>query len=111
MNDIKETISYNEFKKLDLRVVSILNAERVQGSEKLIKLIVDLGGERNIIAGIGKTYSPEDLIGKQIVILANLEPKKLMGEESNGMLLAAIDEEMPVLIIPDKKIGSGSVIQ
>jgi len=112
-------ISFEDFKKLDLRVVKIIEAERVENSEKLIKLQVDFGGDsstdsvqekRQVVAGIGKVYSPENLVGKQIVVVANLEPRFLMGLESQGMLLAASSGEGPVLIVPEKEVEDGSVI-
>jgi len=82
----------DEFQKVDLRVGTVLEAERVDGSEKLLKLKVDLGeeaGPRQILSGIAKWYAPEDMAGKQVVVVANLEPRMMMGFESNGMLLAA----------------------
>ena len=106
-------INYDDFKKIDLRVAKILSAERVEGSGKLVKLQIDVGelGERQLVAGIGTVYTPEILIGKQIVIVANLEPRKLMGHESNGMLLAASDEMGPVLLIPESEVNSGTSIK
>jgi methionine--tRNA ligase beta chain len=105
-------INYDDFKKLDLRVAQILEAERVENSEKLIKLQIDLGGEkRQIVAGIGKFYSPEDLINKKIIVVANLEPKSLMGLESNGMLLAASNEDQISLLMPDQDIPPGSIVK
>ncbi len=107
-------VTYDDFKKLDLRVAKILKAERVEGSEKLVKLQVDvceLGNRQlQLVAGIGTVYEPEILIGKQIVIIANLEPKKLMGYESQGMLLAASDELGPVLIVPESEGREGTTI-
>lgn len=105
-------ISYDEFSKIELKVATVKDAVRLEGSDKLIKLQIDLGDEsRQLVAGIGKKYEPEDLIGRQIVIVANLEPRKLMGEESQGMLLAAHDEEgSPILLVPDKASPSGSKI-
>ncbi len=85
----KETIDYADWEKVDLRVAKILAAEAVPRSAKLVKLKIDLGEERTIVAGIGKDYRPEDLVGKTIVVVANLKPAKLMGIESQGMLLAA----------------------
>lgn len=106
------TISYDEFSKTELRVATVLSAERVGGSEKLLKLQVDLGDEqRQVIAGIGKVYSPESLVGKQIVIVANLEPRSLMGLESQGMLLAADSSEGPVILVTDKPVISGLKIK
>jgi methionine--tRNA ligase beta chain len=79
-------ISFEQFKKIELKVGKVLNAEKIEGSEKLLKLIVDLGDERRqLVAGIAKYYKPQDLIGKEIVVVANLEPKKIMGIESQGM--------------------------
>lgn len=110
-------ITYEDFSKLDLRIGKIVAAERVEKSEKLLKLQVDLGineetqnpETRQIIAGLGKAYDPENLIGKEIVIIANLEPKMLLGLESRGMLLAAADDK-PVLLIPDSQVPPGSKI-
>ena len=106
-----EKYSLEKFKKLDLRVAKIISAERVEGSDKLLKLEVDLGDEkRQIIAGIGKAYAPEDLINKEMVIIANLEPKMIKGLESRGMLLAADAEGGPVLVVPEKVIMPGTKI-
>lgn len=105
-------ISYDEFKKIDLRVAKILKAERVEGSDKLLRLEVSLGQEsRQIIAGIGKAYAPEGLSGKEIAIVANLEPRVLMGLESQGMLLAADNDGKPVLLSPDNEVPPGSIIK
>lgn len=105
-------INYDDFQKIDLRVAKILEAEKVAGSEKLVKLQIELGEEkRQIVAGIGKAYSPEDLINREIVIVANLEPRQLMGEASQGMLLAASTDEGPILLQPDKEVPSGTNIQ
>jgi len=105
-------ITYDDFKKLDIRIAKILNAIRIENSDKLIKLQISLGDtERQIVAGIGKYYQPEELIGKLIVVVSNLEPKKLLGEESNGMLLAASNEEGLALLVPDKDITPGSIVK
>lgn len=110
---MSEKITYDEFKKLDLRVAKILEAVRVEGSDKLVKLQIDVGelGQRQLVAGIGTVYEPEILVGKQIVVVANLEPKKLMGLESNGMLLAASDEMGPVLLAPESEVAPGTSIK
>ena len=86
--ELKPEIEYDEFAKVDLRVAKILAAEAVPKSNKLVKLRIDIGEERTIVAGIGKDYKPEELVGKSIIIVANLKPAKLMGVESHGMLLA-----------------------
>jgi len=85
---IKPEVSYEDFEKIDLRVARILEAEAVPKSAKLLKLKIDIGEERTVVAGIAKDYKPEQLVGKSIVIVANLKPAKLMGIESRGMLLA-----------------------
>ena len=101
-------IPYEEFAKLDLRIGKVLLAERVQGSEKLLRLEVDLGAEkRQLVAGIGKRYAPEEVVGKKIVVLTNLEPRKMMGLESQGMLLAAWEDNEVVLLTVDKEIKEG----
>lgn len=87
--DLKPEIDYDEFIKADLRVAKILEAQAVPKSNKLVKLRIDIGEERTIVAGIGKDYRPEELVGKSIVVVANLKPTKLMGVESHGMLLAS----------------------
>jgi len=113
--EVKESeegnIKYNDFSKLDLRVAEILSANRVPDSEKLIKINVSLGKEeRTIVAGIGKFYSPEELVGKKIIIIKNLEPRELMGIKSNGMLLAASNNAELSLITIDRDIDAGTKI-
>jgi len=106
------SITFDDFQKLNLRVGTIKTADAVPGSDKLLKLIVDLGEEeRQLVAGIAREYSPEQLPGKQIVVLTNLEPRTLMGVESNGMLLAGDVEGKPILLVPDKEIPSGTSIK
>jgi tRNA-binding protein len=104
-----EFIGIDEFKRMDLRIGLVKSAEKIPGSEKLIKLTVDLGelGERQIIAGLAKWYKPEDFVGKYIVVIANLKPKKLMGFESQGMLLAT-DTDPPVIIVAEKPVKPGA---
>ena len=107
-------ISYEDFKKIDLRVAKILKAEKIEGSDKLVRLEVDLGAEigvRQIIAGIAQFYETEKLVGREIVVVANLEPRTLRGFESQGMLLAADNEGSPVLLSPDARVSPGSVVK
>ena len=103
-------INFDEFKKVDLRVAKIISAEAVEGSEKLLKLQVDLGEpeKRQIVAGIAKQYKPEELIGREIAVVANLEPRVLFGLESHGMLLAAGGSDGPVLLRPDQEVLPGA---
>ncbi|PIR44026.1 methionine--tRNA ligase subunit beta [Candidatus Wolfebacteria bacterium CG10_big_fil_rev_8_21_14_0_10_31_9] len=109
-------INYEDFQKLDLRVAKVLEVERVKGSEKLLKLKLDDGeatlpAGRQVVAGIGKVYAPEDLIGKEIIIIVNLEPRSLMGIESNGMVLAGHGENGEAIILqPEREVPPGSKI-
>jgi len=110
--DNSDIISYDEFKKIDLRVGEVIFAEEVSGTDKLLKLEISLGAEtRTIIAGVKKHYSVEEILGKKIVIVANLQPVKLKGIESQGMLLAAVNDNKVVLLTIDKDITEGSKIQ
>lgn len=102
INELDELIDIDTFKKIDLRVAKIIHAERVEKSEKLVKLQLDMGilGQRQIVAGIAQYYSPEELVGRLIIVVANLKPAKLMGIESKGMLLAAkIDGKLTLLTV------------
>lgn len=104
-------INYEQFQSIELRVAKVLEAERIEGSDKLVKMRVSLGEEeRTIVAGIGKKYDPADLIGKQVAVVVNLEPRSLMGIESNGMVLAA-DQDGPVLLCPDREVLPGAQIK
>lgn len=98
------TITIDDFKKVALRTGTVVEAERVAKSDKLLKLIVDIGTEkRQIVAGIGKHYEPEQMVGKTVVVVANLKPAKLMGIVSQGMLLAAnMPDGSLALVSPDK---------
>ena len=104
-------IEYGTFQQVDLQTGTVLAAEKVEKSEKLLKLKVQVGESvRQIVAGIGKYYAPESLVGKQVVVVANLKPAKLMGQTSEGMLLAAKDGETLALLQPDKPVSPGSKV-
>jgi methionyl-tRNA synthetase len=106
-------ITIDKFFETELKVGTIQAAERVPKSEKLIKMAVDLGEEtpRQIVAGIGLAYQPEDLVGKQVAVVANLQPAKLMGIESQGMILAASIDGKPVLLNPDTQVAAGTKVK
>jgi methionyl-tRNA synthetase len=92
-------ITYDEFSKVDLRVATVLHAEAVEGADKLLRLRVDIGSEqRTIFAGIRQSYRPEDLIGKQVIVVANLQPRKMRFGVSEGMLLAAGPDSADVVV-------------
>jgi methionyl-tRNA synthetase len=110
----EELISIDDFMKVKLRVARIESAEVVPKSTKMLKLQLDLGplGKRQILSGIAKFYTPESLIGKHIVVVANLKPAKLMGLESAGMLLAASsDDGSQLCILEPSSIPPGSVVR
>ena len=111
--ELKPTIVYDDFARLDLRVATVLACEPHPNADRLLKLQLDVGplGQRQICAGLRGFQEPDDLVGKQIVIVANLEPRKLRGEESNGMLLAASDGDAVVLLRPDRECEPGAGIK
>lgn len=105
------TITFEDFAKLELKVARVVSAEKVDGADKLLKLTVDLGGEeRTLAAGIAKYYAPEELVGKKVIVLVNLEPRTIRGVESQGMMLAASTEDKSevVLLTVDKNVPEGS---
>lgn len=111
-SEAQNLIAIGDFAKVELKIGKVLSAERVKKSDKLIRLRVDTGEERQIVAGIGKAYTPEDLVGKKIVVVTNLQPAKLMGVESNGMLLAATGlDGAPVILMPEKDVEEGARIK
>jgi methionyl-tRNA synthetase len=107
-----EYIEFPDFMKVQLRVARIIEAEPVEGSDKLMKLQVRIGEEkRQILAGIKQKYSAEDLIGRQVIVVANLKPRKMMGLESQGMVLAADDPEgQAILLEPEHEAPEGAPV-
>ncbi|MCA0232103.1 MAG: methionine--tRNA ligase [Bacteroidetes bacterium] len=110
--ELKPTIQFDDFAKLDLRIGTILEAERVPKSDKLLKFLVDDGFEkRTILSGIAKHFSPEEMLGRQVTFIANLAPRKIMGQESNGMILMAEDRDGSLsLLQPHKEVWAGASI-
>jgi methionyl-tRNA synthetase len=108
----KSEVSFDRFQELDIRIARITGAEPIKGTEKLLALEVDLGREkRRLVAGIAKHYSPEDLVGCSVAVLANLTPRKIRGVESRGMILAADIKGAPVLLLPDREVPPGSTVR
>jgi methionyl-tRNA synthetase len=97
---------------MDIRVGTVVSAEPIKGSDKLLKLYVDIGEPkpRQVVAGIAQTHKPEDLLGRQIVLLANMKPAKLFGVESKGMILAG-DENGAILLQPERKTSNGTTVR
>jgi methionyl-tRNA synthetase len=105
-------ISIEEFAKVEMRVGQILEAEKIEGSRKLIKMRVDIGSEiRQVVAGIAEAYEASALINKKIILVANLKPARLMGVESNGMLLAATNEGKPVIATFASDVPNGALLK
>ncbi len=104
-------LAFEDFQQVDLRVARVEHAERVPNSSKLLRLALNLGGgeERQVIAGIGTMYEPEGLLGREVAVVANLEPRQIMGFESQGMILAA-DDGRPIILVPERPVAPGSKI-
>ena len=107
---VKPEITLDTFDKVDLRVATVVHAEAIPRAKKMLKLEVDLGEKRTIVAGISCAYTPGELVGRQVIVVANLKPAKLMGILSNGMLLAAVDGNDCVIGTLDKKVKPGTPI-
>jgi methionine--tRNA ligase beta chain len=108
----EKTVSYEEFSKMDMRIGKVVKAEPVQGSRNLVKMLIDIGGEnRQAVAGIAQYYNPKDLEGKSVAVIANLQPRKMFGLESNVMILAAEDEKTVSILLPDRPVKTGSKIK
>ena len=104
-------ISIDQFRSIEIKIATIKSAEPHPNADKLMVLQIDLGTEqRQILAGIRNHYTPDELVGKQIVVVANLEPAKLRGLESQGMLLAASDEGRVIILTPDKAVQPGAKV-
>lgn len=113
--EAKPTITYDDFVKLDLRIAKVLEVEDHPNADKLIVLKIDVGGEeRQIIAGLKGYYTPEELLGRQIVVIVNLAPRKMRGLESQGMLLAATpgegDSQQVVILTVEREVPAGSPV-
>src|SRR3990167_1900503 len=103
-------LKFEDFKKLEIKIGTIIEAERVTGTDRLLKVIVDMGDEkRQVVAGFGHKYSPEDLIGKQVPIVLNIEKAVIRGVESNGIFMA-IDDAEATLLVPQNPVQNGSKI-
>jgi len=105
-------ISFEDFKKLELKVAKIVDVKVHPNADKLYVLQIDLGGEtRQIVAGIRTSYIESELIGKNVIVAANIEPAEIRGEESNGMVLAAAGVDGSVVIIPEKDVSPGTGVR
>ena len=106
------TITYDDFAKLEMRVARIVSAEKIPGKTKILKGAIDLGGEtRNLIIGGAQFFAPEDLVGKTVIAVTNLEPKSVGGVESNAMLLAADLNDVPYWLTVDESVPLGTKIK
>jgi len=108
---MENMMTFDDFMEMEIKVGKVVSAERVEGADKLLKLKVNTGEERQLVAGIAESYQPEELEGKEIVVITNLEPKQIRGVESQGMLLAADVGGKPVLLAPDKEVPEGTRVR
>ena len=110
---VMSNVSYDDFAKLDIRVAKIIGAEPIEGKSRIIKGRIDLGNDdlRDVIIGGAQYYQPEDMIGKTVIVIANLEPKKMAGVESNAMLLAADVDDKPFWLTVNEDVPLGSPIK
>lgn len=108
-----ERISFDKFLQTELRVARVIEAARIEGTDRLLRLKLDVGelGPRQIVAGIAETYEPEQLVGKKIVIVANLKPARIRGVESQGMLLAADSDGRPVVVTFGEDVAAGTRVR
>ncbi len=111
MPDEKPIITFDDFMKLDIRIGTVIEAEKVPNSHKLLRLVLDFGDfKRQVLAGIATKYSPEELLGKQIPVVTNLAPRKIASLESQGMILAIGDNEVEALLSPTEAVKSGASV-
>ena len=112
-DDAKPEISYDDFAKLDIRVGTVLAVEKIENADKLLKCTIDFGemGQRTIVSGIAEWKSPEELVGKQLPYIVNLAPRMLRGVESQGMLVAASDQDGVALITPEREVPKGTKLK
>ena len=104
-------IQFEDFTKLDLRIAQIVSAEPIEGSDKLLKIQMDLGEEtRQVVAGIAKDYTSETIVGRRVLVLVNLKPRKVFGVESQAMILAAQDGDSLFVLSPDGFPSAGAVV-
>ncbi|MCH7780999.1 MAG: methionine--tRNA ligase subunit beta [Acidobacteria bacterium] len=111
--DETKSISFDKFLQTELRVARVVEASRIEGTDRLLQLKLDVGelGPRQIVAGIAETYEPEQLVGKKIVIVANLKPARIRGVESQGMLLAADSDGRPIVATFDEDVAAGTRVR
>lgn len=113
MNEVKPLIKFEDFEKVDMRIGTVLSVEEIEGSDKLLKLDVDFGeiGKRQILSGIKEWYKKDDLVGKQLAFVINIEPRKMMGFESQGMIMAVDSSSKPLLLKIEENTKDGSEIK
>lgn len=110
---MKPTVPFSDFSRLDLRIGLVKDAQPIAGTDNLLRLEVDLGevGKRQLVAGLARSHRADHLVGKQVVVLVNLEAKEIRGVASEGMLLAADCEGTPTLLVPEQKVPPGTRVR
>jgi methionine--tRNA ligase beta chain len=107
-----DKIIFDDFKKLDIRIGKVISAEKIENSDKLLKLQVDFGEQKlQIVSGIAEFYTPDSLVGKEFPFVINLEPRILWGVESQGMIMAASSDGKAVLLCPDREVLPGTIVK
>jgi methionine--tRNA ligase beta chain len=105
-------IKFEDFTKLEMKIGTVVEAEKVEGSDNLLKTIIDFGDEkRQVVAGFGFKYSPEDILGKQVPVVLNIEPAEIRGVKSEGIFVALDAFGEPVLLLPEKPVKNGSILK
>ena len=105
-------ISFSDFQKVEMKVGKVESVEKIPGADKLYKIVVDTGEKRTIVGGVAEQYTAEDLVGKEIVVVTNLEPRKIRGIDSNGMLLAAVEPSGKIsIVVPMREVEPGTGVQ
>lgn len=109
---MKEKIQFPDFEKIEIKMGRVSASEKVEGTDKLLKLTIDFGDEtRTVLTGMAEFYEPDHFVGKTIPVLANLEPRTIKGIESQGMILAAESDGRPTLLLPESEIEPGSTVR
>ena len=105
-------LKFGDFAKLDVKIGTVVKCQKVAGTDRLLKIIIDFGDKKKqVVAGFGFKYQPQDLIGKQVPVVINIQPAEIKGVKSEGILLAIDDKGKPLLLLPEEKVSNGSKVR